>query len=132
MKKILSCLFGLIFSMMAGAEEAPYLEAAMLWLKLIDAGDYAQSWEEADPYFQSELTSEMWIQALQQVRAPLGAVLSRNTKELVERQNLPGAPEGDYVVIILETSFGEMAAAIETLTLRKTSNTWQAVGYFIR
>jgi hypothetical protein len=45
---------------------------------------------------------------------------------------LPGAPEGEYVVIQYETQFEHKAGAIETVTpLREKDGSWRVSGYFI-
>jgi hypothetical protein len=70
---------------------------------------------------------------LQAKRAPLGKVLSRTVKSAVYKTTLPGAPDGQYVVIVYESSFEHKKSAIETVTpsLGKDGQ-WRVSGYFIR
>jgi hypothetical protein len=108
-------------------------EAAMIWLGLIDGGRYAQSWKDASGYFRGAVTEKGWDASLRGVRAPLGTVRSRAVRLTKEATSLPGAPDGQYVVIELQTSFAAKASAVETVTfVKERDGTWRAAGYFIR
>jgi hypothetical protein len=46
---------------------------------------------------------------------------------------LPGAPDGEYVVIQFETSFENKKSAIETVTpMIEINGGWRVSGYFIK
>jgi hypothetical protein len=46
---------------------------------------------------------------------------------------LPGAPDGEYVVIHFHTVFANKADAIETVTpMRGRDGRWRVSGYFVR
>ena len=102
-------------------------------LSQVDRGDYSGSWESAAPVFKNAVSKDQWAKMLQAKRAPLGNVLSRNLKSAVYTTALPGAPDGQYVVIVYESSFEHKKSAIETVTpsLGKDGQ-WRASGYFIR
>jgi tetratricopeptide (TPR) repeat protein len=109
------------------------VEPAQAWLQDIDAGHYAQSWTNAAAYFQSAITSEKWVEAVQQVRKPLGPLVSRKAKSAQEMSSLPGAPDGQYVVMQFETSFANKKSAIETVTfMLGKDGQWKSAGYFIK
>ena len=106
---------------------------AQAWLREIDTGNYAQSWTNAAAYFQSAITSEKWAGALQQVRKPLGSLVSRKLKSAQELASLPGAPDGRYIVMQFETSFANKKFAIETVTfMLEKDGQWRAAGYYIK
>ncbi len=47
--------------------------------------------------------------------------------------SLPGAPDGEYVVISYETSFTNKKSAIETVTpMLDKDGKWRVSGYFIK
>ena len=47
--------------------------------------------------------------------------------------SLPGAPDGEYVVIQMETSFENKASAVETITpMRDSDGEWRVAGYYIK
>lgn len=108
-------------------------ESANHWLSLVDAGRYAASWEAAAPVFQRALSKLQWAKMLQNTRAPLGKVLSRDVISAVYTTNLPGAPDGQYVVIRYQSSFEHKESAIETVTpSRGEDGQWRVSGYYIR
>ena len=117
----------------ADSPENEALKAAESWLALVDAGDYAKSWDTAAAYFQGAITKEKWGQTLKGVRPPLGRVLSRKVKTKQYATSVPGAPDGEYVVIQFETSFENKADAVETVTpMKDPDGKWRVSGYFIR
>lgn len=108
------------------------VSSAIKWLNVVDSGEYVESWSEAAPYFQTQISSDQWDQALKKVRKPLGKVVSREVKASSSHTSLPGVPEGDYVVVVLSTSFEHKSSATETVTVGKVGNDWRAIGYFIK
>lgn len=109
------------------------VEAAKTWLALIDKGKYGESWETAAVYFKNATTKEKWEQMLAAVRKPLGKLVSRELKSKTYKKSLPGAPDGEYVVIQFNTVFENKKSAVETITpmLDKDSK-WRVSGYYIK
>ena len=107
--------------------------AAETWLRHVDAGDYAGSWREASAYVQRAITEQAWVASLHGVRTPLGKLLSRQLKKAQHTQSMPGAPDGDYVVMQFDTRFENKQAAVETVTFMQDKHgTWKAAGYYIK
>ena len=107
--------------------------AAEAWLKKVDAGEYGASWEETARLFRGAVTKEQWEQAMGASRAPLGKVVSRKLKSRKFSKTLPGAPDGQYVVIEYDSHFDKKAVAVETITpMRDPDGEWRVAGYFIR
>lgn len=70
---------------------------------------------------------------MQAVREPLGKLLSRNVLNKAYKSSLPGAPDGEYVVIQFETSFENKKAAVETVTpMMDKDGIWRVSGYYIK
>jgi hypothetical protein len=114
-------------------DETAGIAAAKSWLGLVDQGQYAESWNEAAPVFQGAVTEQNWADALDKVRKPLGELLSRNLKSAKEMTQMPGAPDGKYVVMQFDASFANKPSAIETVTVGPEENgQWKASGYFIK
>ena len=115
----------------AAAEKAQ--EAADGWLELVDEGNYAASWDAAAEYFKARVTKDQWEKAARSVREPLGTLKSRKLLSAKYTRQLPGAPDGEYVVIQYESSFANKASAIETVTpLLDKDGRWRVSGYFIK
>ena len=131
-------MMGLAFTASCAQQSNPEAEKAAVesareWLTLVDNGDYAQSWESAAPYFRNAVAKEQWEKSLTAIRKPLGAVESRKLKSARYRTTLPGAPDGEYVVIQFSTSFEKKKAAIETVTpMLCDDGQWRISGYFIK
>jgi hypothetical protein len=107
--------------------------AATTWLALTDAAKYGPSWGEAASLFKAAVTKAGWESALKGVRAPLGVVKSRKLKSATFTRTLPGAPDGEYVVIQFDTQFENKAAAVETITpMHEKDGSWRVSGYFIK
>lgn len=107
--------------------------AAEKWIALVDAGAYAESWNEASSLFKANVTAEEWEGAMQSLRAPLGRVIVRRMKTAEYKTSLPGAPDGEYVVIQFDTKFENKSAAVETITpMLDKDGTWRVSGYFIK
>ncbi len=115
------------------AEETAAVTAAQQWLAGIDAGNYAQSWTDASEYFQGAITQDNWIAALNGVRAPLGKMEIRTVNSAVAETQMPGARDGNYVVMQFETAFAKKNPATETVTfVLEKDGGWQADGYYIK
>jgi ribosomal protein S17E len=114
-------------------KEKEAVAGAEKWLVLIDEGKYAESWRAAAGYFTNAVTQQQWEQSLQGVRKPLGKVLSRKVANARYRTSLPGAPDGEYVVIEFETSFENKKTAVETVTpMLEREGKWRVSGYYVR
>lgn len=115
------------------ATQPPAVTAATAWLAEIDAGRYGASWDQAAALFRGAVTKAQWEQQLGAVRGPLGKLQSRQVRSTQSAKSLPGAPDGDYVVIELAASYEHKQQATETVTaLLEKDGRWRVAGYFIR
>ena len=113
--------------------ERAAVEAAERWLLLVDREEYEESWDETASYFQGVISREQWQKSMQSVRKPLGNKLSRVVKSKMYNTSLPGAPDGEYVVIQFQTSFQHKQSAIETVTpMMDRDGKWRVSGYYIK
>jgi Protein of unknown function (DUF4019) len=106
--------------------------AAEAWLALADAGQFGESWDAAAETFKKAVTRKQWVDALTQVRAPLGAVTTRKFRASQFFTDLPNAPTGEYVVIEFESKFANGGDMIERITpMKDPDGTWRVSGYFV-
>ncbi|NQU11643.1 DUF4019 domain-containing protein [bacterium] len=136
MRRITTILAALVLAgsaaLAASEKETAAVAAAEKWLGLVDAGDYTNSWQEAAAYFRNVITQEQWARAVQAARRPLGDLVVRKVKATKYTASLPGAPDGEYVVIQFESSFARKKTAVETVTpLLDKDGQWQVSGYLI-
>ena len=108
-------------------------KAADSWLALVDKGDYAASYQQAASLFKEHVTQDEWVHLVKPVRAPLGAVVSRQLHNAEFTTSLPGAPDGQYVVIQYSTSFQNKKSAVETVVpMLDKDGQWRVSGYTIK
>lgn len=115
------------------AAEKAAIAASGAWLSLVDEGNYAESWNQASALFKAAVTKEQWQNTVKAVRIPLGKVAVRILKSKQYTKTLPGAPDGEYVVIHYETTFENKKSAIETITpMLDKDGKWRVSGYYIK
>jgi Tfp pilus assembly protein PilF len=112
--------------------EAAAVPAAEAWLSLVDGQQYGESWEEAAQFFKGAVKKDQWIQAMQSMRKPFGKNLDRELLSKQYHTALPGAPDGEYVVIQFKASFENKKTAVETITpMLDKDGQWRVSGYFM-
>lgn len=135
-QKVLVSITAVLLCIAASAQAKPEQlaqESARSWLAMIDDGNYAGSWDQAAELFRSAVTKEQWQSALNATRAPLGKLVSRKLKSATYTTSLPGAPDGQYVVIQYDSSFEHKQSAVETITpMLDKDGKWRVSGYFIK
>ena len=115
------------------AKEDAAVAAAEAWLKMTDTGDAAGSWQASAEFFRRAVTQEQWTKSLSAARAPLGGLVSRAVKARKYATHLPGAPDGEYVMVLFRSSFSNKQSAVETVTpMLDPDGTWRVSGYYIR
>lgn len=103
------------------------------WLQLLDRAAYDESWEKGGELLKAAVGQEEWSRKWAVTLGPMGPVKSRAVRSAEFETVLPGAPEGEYVVVKFDTTFESEQTALETVTLRKeTDGLWRVSGYFIR
>ena len=128
---MVACLFSV--ASFAGDAETEAVKAAESWLALVDAGDYGESWTQSAELFRKAVTPEKWEQALKVTRGPFGDLVSRELKSTQFFTSLPGAPDGEYVVIQFTTSYENKKDAVETITpMKDPDGAWRVSGYFVK
>ena len=115
------------------ASEPAAVKAAESWLALVDSGKYGESWKAAASLFHEKVTAAHWEDAVRSARGPLGPVESRKLVAAQFTRTLPGAPDGEYVLIRYETSFQKKKSSVETVTpMKDKDGIWRISGYFIQ
>jgi len=89
--------------------------AAKDWLRLFDAGQYADAWEQSSELSRKAMGKDATIRTYQQVGRQLGKLHSRDLHNRQYETSLPNLPSGEYVVVDFESSFENLKNATETL-----------------
>ncbi|MBT3194618.1 MAG: DUF4019 domain-containing protein [Verrucomicrobia bacterium] len=113
--------------------ESAAVEAAQEWLALVDGEHYGESWDAAAGFFQGAVQKAQWLQAMESTRKPFGTNLARELKSTRYRTTLPGAPDGEYVIIQFRASFENKQSAVETITpMLGDDGEWRVSGYYMK
>ena len=114
-------------------QEKAAVKAAEAWLSIVDGERYADSWTEAAALFKGSVQQAQWVQTMDTARKPFGKNISRKLMSASYSTTLPGAPDGEYVLIQFETSFENKKTAIETVTpMLDKDGKWRVSGYFMK
>jgi hypothetical protein len=109
------------------------IASAERWLTIVDNGNYSESWQKASEFFKQAVRQDQWEQAVRALRKPLGKLVSRKLKSASYTTSLPGAPDGEYVVIQFDTSFENKKSGIETVTpMMDKDGMWRVSGYYVK
>ncbi len=109
------------------------VKASQEWLALVDAADYGGGWDNAAALLQDAAPKDQFTQQVDAARKPLGAVKTRSFAAAEYTKALPGAPDGEYVVIQYKTVFENKAEAVETITpMVDWDGMWKVSGYYVK
>lgn len=108
-------------------EESEVVRLAREWLVLGDEGRWKDGWLATATSFRKSNTAEKWAEVAEQVRVPLGAVVSRTA---LSQESVPAPPAG-VEVVKFRTSFTNKADVIETVSLAREGSDWKVVGIYL-
>lgn len=101
---------------------------ARQWLELLDQGRWADSYESFGARFRTLNSVQVWADASEQARTPLGAAVSRS---FLSQEALPAPPAG-YEVVKFRTRFANRAEpVVETVTFERQDDGWRVVGVML-
>jgi hypothetical protein len=107
--------------------------AADAWLAHADAGDVEASWEGTSSLFRQLVDLEKWRESFDRARAVFGRTLSRELSDTRYTTSVPGAPDGEYVVMEYAAEMERKKEAVETVVaMRDADGAWKVGGHFIR
>lgn len=109
------------------------IDAGMKWLALIDSGRAGAAWELSSRQLQSTVTRAKFIAAMRDARKPLGKLEERTAERFARSHQLPGAPDGDYVIIEYTARFPKGKKLQEQLVWSiEEGEIWRVAGYYYR
>ncbi|OYQ27198.1 hypothetical protein CHU93_10675 [Sandarakinorhabdus cyanobacteriorum] len=111
----------------ASTGESPPVAAARRFLALVDAGDWAGSWNATGKAFRALNSSARWAEAAARVHGPLGPASRR---ELLSSGYIPAPPAGLWQVKF-RSHFAGKPDAVETLSLVQEGDSWRVVGLMV-
>ncbi|MEO8374068.1 MAG: DUF4019 domain-containing protein [Sphingomonas bacterium] len=108
------------------APDAALVDTARKFLVLIDEGRWDESYQAFPPPFRKVNTLQVWTDVSKEVRAPLGAVLSRT---FLSQEDIAAPPHG-YQMFKFRTRFANKEM-VEKVTLEHVDGTWLVAGVMI-
>ena len=114
------------------AEEQAAERQALGFLGYLDHGRFADSYAYTGMLIRTQLDRNAYAKQLEKARAGVGALLSRELINATYTTTVPGAPEGQYVVLNYGASFANRQQAEETVTLAFAKGYWRVSGYYIK
>ncbi|MGB8535297.1 MAG: DUF4019 domain-containing protein [Acidobacteriaceae bacterium] len=114
------------------ADELAAERQALGFVGYLDQGRYADSYAYTGMLIRTQLDRDAFSTQIQKTRAGTGALQARELIDAAYTTTLPGAPEGQYVVLHYHVSFANRQDAVETLTLAFAKGYWRIVGYYIK
>jgi hypothetical protein len=115
--------------------------AAESWLKLVDSGNYAGSWDHASASLKAAVKQGDWAQSLAAARGPAGALASRRLKSRQLSEKLPATTRtiggrvytwsgnGPHVVVVFDSAFASKAATETVIVAKDADGSWRVSGY---
>ena len=106
-------------------------DRAKQWVQLVDDKNYSDAYKQMAAAAQNKVAVNPWTQKVSTTREPLGAMATRNIKDVKLTKTLPGMRDGQYATVQFDTSFAHKASAVETVVLTSEKGGWSVIGYFI-
>ena len=117
----------------ADEREVRAREAAERWLVHVDAGDAGAAWEASSVSFRKAVTREEWARSIGRVQDSVGRPLARELESSEYHTELPGAPDGHYVILVYATRFEHKAHGRETVVPQlDPDGEWRVSGYWVK
>jgi len=133
---VLATFFSFILANQTFAADTNTTEAiisAEEFLLLVDTNQYAQSWDAASSFFKTQVPKETWVKQISSLRPAFGKVTDRQIFKAQQMTQLPGAPDGQYIILQYNTTFTNKRKAIETITpMLDNDGKWRVTGYYIK
>jgi hypothetical protein len=109
------------------------MAVAHQWLELVDGGRGRDAYAAAAESFRKGIEQLKWEVTADTVRNTLGGVMGRKFRTSYYTRTLPGAPDGEYVLIYYDTRFEKKALATELVTCeREKDGIWRVGGYWVK
>jgi hypothetical protein len=107
-------------------------KAAQAWLALDDADNWDACWDALAPGVKGQIARDAFADSLRTVRNELGKVKTRRPHAVTFTHKMPGAPDGDYVVLQYDTDFANGSALETVIPMRTPDGSWRVSGYFVQ
>ncbi|MBA3602398.1 MAG: DUF4019 domain-containing protein [Parachlamydiaceae bacterium] len=102
---------------------------ALEWLAVVDKGDFGNAYDMTTKALQFTMPRNEWVVMIQAMKGSLGQVTERKVIDIRTAKDPKGAPQGDYMIFIYETTFSNGKKATEILSLQEHIGVWRVYSY---
>jgi hypothetical protein len=115
-----------------GAAEQAAQRQALGFLGYLDQGRFADSYAYTGVLMRNQLDPQTYAAKIENMRAGVGALQGRQLIDANPTNTVPGAPEGQYIVLHYHANYQNLNDAVETITLAYAKGYWRVIGYYIK
>ncbi len=106
-------------------------DRAKQWLTLVDDKNYGDAYTQMSAATRAKTPEGPWEGRMMTNRGSLGAMASRNIKDINMTRLRSGMSDGQTAIVRFDSSFAKRAAAVESVTLVSEKGAWSVVSYSI-
>lgn len=131
---LLAALLVLALAGAAGAGGDQDAQAqAQRWLALLGQGEYGAAYDVAAPILQQATTPQKWHDLMSELAAKTGPAQGRKLVRGQAVKDLPGAPKGEYYLVLYSPGFAKQPLLLEQVALVKGADgRWRVAGYYLK
>jgi hypothetical protein len=128
---ILCLFFAAMPKVFASAEDQidNALAVSKVWIGLIDAGQYEESYAFGCDAMHDKVPQNRWASVLKALRGPWGPVTNRKQISHVYKGTGYEGVSGEFMVITYDSAFKKVDAATEIVVLKWEGGKWRGAGY---
>lgn len=136
--RCLAVLLLLVLSSLAYAAEpkekrATGAKAAADWVTLLDNGKFGDAWKQLSPSQRPNGSKDKWQSDVSRYRHQVGKLHDRKLISADYTTKVPGAEDGEYVVVTFLSSFERLGSALEIVVPQLLPDgSWVISGYSIK
>ena len=113
------------------AEVAAATEQATRWLAALDAGRYAEGWNDLATVMKQGRTEQDWTADVSGPRESFGKPIRRDLQRAEFSAVVRGAPTGNYVTVSYLSQFSATPPVLEAILLTLENGSWRIAGYSV-
>ena len=133
---IIAAVFMIVYPILSEKPDTEKAEkatvVAMEFLQLIDAENYAESWQMSADMMKEQVTEKDWVEKLTKARTLSGALVEREKKDASYSTSAKDSPEGEYIALTFASKYQKAASVSEYVTVMLEGGHWKVAGYFIQ
>jgi hypothetical protein len=115
-----------------GATEQAAQRQALGFLGYLDQGRFADSYAYTGLLMRSQLDPQTYTSKIANMRTGVGPLQGRELIDAVPASIVPGAPEGQYIVLHYHANYQNLSDAVDTVTLAFAKGYWRVIGYYVK